>query len=214
MTAFWNKLAELFFPDADCCPFCNSEGGFCENCRTKLKNLRIDDSISAFHYSGIVRDIVRRLKFGGCAYLALPMADLMEEALEIRGDIITCVPLHPRRRRARGYNQSELIAKRLSELTEIPYAPLLIKARNTPPQSLMKSREERQNNIRGAFRLKGNPDLRGKHILLADDVYTTGATAEECSALLIKAGAAAVRIITFAKGGSLWQPQEPCSEEQ
>ncbi|MBR4079181.1 MAG: ComF family protein, partial [Christensenellaceae bacterium] len=135
---------------------------------------------------------------------------LMEEALNLRGDIITCVPLHPIRRRERGYNQSELIAKRLSELTSIPYSPLLIKIRNTPPQSTLKSHAERLDNIHGAFQLKDDPDLSGKHILLADDVFTTGATAEECTALLKSAGAASVRVITFSKGGTSWLPQEPC----
>lgn len=210
---FWNKLTELFFPDADRCPFCDREGGLCEDCRAALKQQRITDGIGVFRYDGIVRELIRRLKFSGHAHLALPMADLMEEALEICGDIITCVPLHPKRRRQRGYNQSELIAKRLSELTGIPYVPLLVKARNTPPQSLMKSRDERIENIRDAFQLKEGPDLSGKHIILTDDVFTTGATARECIALLETAGAASVRIITFSKGGASWQPQEPCSEE-
>lgn len=210
MKIFWNKLADLFFPDADRCPFCNREGGFCETCRTELKKQRIEDDIAVFQYDGIVRDLIHRLKFGGQAYLASPMADLMEEALNLRGDIITCVPLHPIRRRERGYNQSELIAKRLSELTSIPYSPLLIKIRNTPPQSTLKSHAERLDNIHGAFQLKDDPDLSGKHILLADDVFTTGATAEECTALLKSAGAASVRVITFSKGGTSWLPQEPC----
>lgn len=214
MKTFWNKLAELFFPDADRCPFCGREGGFCEECRAALQEQRIADDIAAFHYDGIVRDLIHRLKFSGQAYLASPMADLMEEALILRGDIITFVPLHPRRKRERGYNQSGLIAKRLSELTGIPYAPLLVKVRNTPPQSTMKSRAERLSNISGAFRLKHTPDLQGKNILLVDDVFTTGATAAECIALLKEAGAASVRIITFSRGGSSWQPQEPCSEEQ
>ena len=213
MKTFWNKLAELFFPDADRCPFCGREGGFCEACRTALQEQRITDDIAAFQYDGIVRDLIHRLKFSGHAYLASPMADLMEEALSLCGDIITCVPLHPHRKRERGYNQSELIAKRLAGLTGIPYAPLLIKVRNTPPQSTMKSRPERLANISGAFHLKDLPDLRGKNILLVDDVFTTGATTAECSVLLREAGAESVRIITFSKGGSSWQPQEPCSEE-
>ena len=210
---FWNKLADIFFPEADRCPFCNAEGGFCEKCREALQNQRIEDHAAVFRYDGIVRDLIRRLKFSGQAHLASPMADLIEEAVDLLGDIITCVPLHPRRKRMRGYNQSALIAKRLSELTGIPYAPLIVKTRNTPPQSLMKSRAERLANIRGAFRIKGTPDLTGKHILLTDDVFTTGATAEECITLLKQAGAESVRVITFAKGGALWQPQEHCSEE-
>ena len=210
MKIFRNKLAVLFFPDADRCPFCNAEGGFCERCRTELKKQRIEDASAAFQYNGIVQELIHRLKFGGHAYLASPMADLMEEALNLRGDLITCVPLHPLRKRERGYNQSELLARRLSELTGIPYAPLLIKVRNTPPQSTLKSHTERLDNIRGAFRLKDDPDLSGKHILLTDDVFTTGATAEECTALLKAAGAASVRVITFSKGGTSWLPQEPC----
>lgn len=213
MKTFWNKLADLFFPDADRCPFCGKEGGFCGGCRTELKKQRIEDDVAAFQYDGIVHDLIHRLKFRGKAYLAAPMADLMEEALDLRGDLITCVPLHPIRKRERGYNQSELIARRLSELTDIPYAPLLIKIRNTTPQSMLKTHAERVNNIRDAFRLKNDPDLTGKHILLADDVFTTGATAAECTALLRSAGAASVRIITFSKGGVAWLPQEPCSRE-
>lgn len=192
------KLAELFFPEADRCPVCGREGGFCEACRAALAELRADAG-SAFYYDGIVRDMVHRLKFADQPYLARTMGMLMANLADVQGDLLTCVPLHAGRKRQRGYNQSEEIAREISRRTSIPYGHTLRRLRNTPPQSLMKDRTARSENIKNAFAVLPRAKIHGRKILLVDDVITTGATVEECRKVLLNAGAAEVNVISFAR---------------
>jgi len=214
MTNLWNKLKylleELFFPEADRCPICGKEGGFCETCRDALREQRAGGD-SAFYYGSIVKDMIHRLKFGDQPYLAKIMAELMDEELELSGELITCVPLHKKRRRQRGYNQSEDIAREISHITGIPFRNLLRRIRNTSPQSLLKKRTDRLNNIRDAF-VPLDRDVSGKHILLVDDVITTGATIGECRRILLEAGAASVRRISFARGNDHGNSEDSAQE--
>ena len=199
MNKIFAFLAELFFPAADRCPVCGKEGGFCETCRSQLRELRTGED-AAFYYGGIVKTMIHRLKFRDKAYLAKIMGELMAEELCAEGDVVTAVPLHKKRRRQRGYNQSRLIAETYAELKGLPYEDLLVRVRNTPPQSLLTKRDDRQKNISGAFLPREGSSITGKRILLVDDVVTTGATIGECRTELIKAGAAAVITISFARG--------------
>ncbi len=123
-------------------------------------------------------------------------AHLMEKSLD--ADILIPVPLHPSRERERGYNQSDLLAREISNSTGIPMeAGLLARMRNTPPQVTMNSPEERRRNVVGAFECVGN--VAGKRVLLIDDVVTSGATVAECSAQLRKVGAAGVWVVSLAR---------------
>ena len=125
---------------------------------------------------------------------------------EIPWDILVPVPIHPSRRVARGYNQTELIADEVSRLLRIPVDKTsLIRVHATEKMKGM-TEETRQKNIEGAFAISADAEkseiLRNKNILLIDDVYTTGATADACSKALLGAGAKSVEIATIAAGSN------------
>ena len=114
-------------------------------------------------------------------------------------DVIIPIPLHPSRRRRRGFNQAEIIAGELSELTGIPLrTDVLFRIKKTSPQKSL-GRRERQANMQGAFAVSGSWKAR-KNILLIDDIYTTGATLEKAAKMLKTAGARNVYFLTVSIG--------------
>jgi len=114
-------------------------------------------------------------------------------------DAIIPVPLHRRRLFKRRFNQSAYIAQHLSKLNKIPVDVMsLTRVKATPPQVGL-SRSERQKNVRGAFKVLNNKKIKGKRLVLVDDVFTTGATVEACAKVLLKAGAESVAVLTFAR---------------
>jgi len=114
-------------------------------------------------------------------------------------DRVIPVPLHPSRLRQRGYNQSLLLAREVSQKYLIPLDfTSLRRVRPTPPQTQL-SGAERRKNIRGAFAVQNPEPLAKASILLIDDVFTTGATVEECSKILLRAGAKRVDVLTLAR---------------
>jgi ComF family protein len=116
-------------------------------------------------------------------------------------DFIVPVPLHRLRLKEREFNQSEILASRLAKYFNIPLIKnSLIRTRPTPPQANL-SKEERLKNVNGAFKLRENELLKGKNILLIDDVFTTGSTVDQCAKVLKKEGKAReVGVFTLAKG--------------
>jgi ComF family protein len=113
-------------------------------------------------------------------------------------DIIVPVPLHPARLRERGFNQASLLAELLGARISIPSKPLLQRIRYTTTQTAL-DRAERMENLHNAFRLRKNADVRGLHVLLIDDVLTTGSTLSECARVLKRAGAISVYAATAAR---------------
>lgn len=120
-------------------------------------------------------------------------------------DLVTWVPIHPRKLKLRGYNQAELLAKALSFNLGLPCMDLLSKKKETKPQSKL-NREERLKNILGVFEPKPSIMVFGKRILLVDDVITTGATASECARVLKKMGAEKVYVLALARGTGTQRP--------
>jgi ComF family protein len=109
------------------------------------------------------------------------------------------VPLHPRRRRERGFNQAELLALALARGTGLEVSPgLLVRRRDTSSQAGL-SAASRRRNVTGAFAARHRPRLVGRTLVLVDDVITTGATAAACARVLKQAGAAEVRLVTVAR---------------
>ena len=113
-------------------------------------------------------------------------------------DLITAVPISKKRMKERGYNQSELIARKIAKIMEVPYMNLLLKNQETKRQSEL-SRIERMINIQNSFDFNNKYDIKGKKILLIDDVFTTGSTVNECSKVLKKSGSTSIEVAVIAK---------------
>jgi competence protein ComFC len=128
------------------------------------------------------------------------MAQGCEEFLkQCHVDLIVPVPLHPKRLRWRGFNQSLLLARQVSRLYGVPVDPfVLCRARETAPQTLL-AEDERRKNVRGAFAVHPEKSLKKQKVLLVDDVYTSGATVNECSRALVQGGATEVTVLTLAR---------------
>ena len=156
------------------------------------------------HYEGLIPAILAQFKYRGHSRLAKPLGDLLagyrDPDLSFADyGLVIPVPLHPRRLRQRGFNQSLLLARRISRRHSLPLDfTALRRIRPTVPQTEL-SAAERQKNIRGAFAISDPRPVNGKNLLLVDDVYTTGATVEECAKVLIKAGARQVDVLTLAR---------------
>jgi len=164
--------------------------------------MEIDGIRSVFRFEGAVRQAVLSFKYKNVKALAAPLARLMEDYLQanpLPADALVPVPLHPRRLRQRGYNQSSLLAGQLSHFGSLPVVEgSLIRLKNTPPQARTKSAEERRSNVAGAFSCR-DQRLEGRRILLIDDVCTFGATLDSCATALKAAGATSVWDMTLAR---------------
>lgn len=159
---------------------------------------------SFFSYASPVASIIRSFKFHG-EFRAGPrfLGNLLERGWmprKIRDvDAVVPVPLHWWRRRERGYNQSRLLARALSRHVGAPLiARKLIRTRYTAQQALLTTKKRRQN-VRGAFKVRHKNAFAHLHVLLVDDVMTSGATADECARMLKKAGAGRVSVLTLAR---------------
>lgn len=163
------------------------------------------EAMRCCQYGIYERTIIFSLKYNGKRYIARHIAEMMRDKLihENRDrsyDLIVPVPLHKRKERQRGFNQTALIGKYLAMELGIECAPeALIRVKETLPMRGL-SPEERKENIAGCFALsEGTKELlAGKRILLIDDFYTTGATAMECRKELLKASPASVGFLAFA----------------
>ena len=182
-----------------------SGGAHCYNCRgSKAKNYKCSVIRSAFMFNASSRGLVHALKYGGADYLAREMGCLMAVRFckypELSAaEIVMPVPLFPKRRRKRGYNQSALLARWLAEETGLMYDETsLARTRDTVSQTKL-GRKGRLANMTGAVACKNPAAVKGKVILLVDDVATTGATLEGCAAALKAAGAKKVFAYTFAR---------------
>jgi len=160
---------------------------------------------SCGRYRGKLKDIVLLCKFHNFPVLADGIARIVfgrfkkEEALWWGVDAIVPVPLHPKRERTRGYNHAQIIAKKLSCLAGIELLDKkLVKVKNVPPQMSL-AVVDRFKSVKGAFVVGDEEGVKGKVLLLVDDVYTTGATVCECASVLLGAGAKEVRAITVAQ---------------
>ncbi len=155
-------------------------------------------------YEAGLRECLLQLKFGGRQRLAATLGKLAFERSIGCGqlgvpDRVVAVPLHRRRRRQRGYNQAELLARTVAHLAGVPLRRgALVKIKDRPPQAEL-SAESRWRNAAGAYRAKIPPSLWGRDFLLIDDVYTTGATVDACTRALLRSGAGAVDVLTVAR---------------
>ncbi len=178
-------------------------GCACDDC---LQNRpAFSKALSACLYEGALKDLILQFKYKGKLALSGDLSGLISDFLYNNTDIIegvdmvTFVPIGRDRMIKRGFNQSKVLAKHLSDSYGIPMADCIEKITFTKNQNEL-SRQERLSNLKDAFRAKGAASLAGFTILVVDDVMTTGATLNECAVALLKAGAGSVRCLTLARG--------------
>ncbi len=210
-------LLDLLYPPV--CGLCGQTDrpAICPECRedfpeelTEVRLFAPDDPLRASHslfpYEGRAAQAVQRLKYERATSLAPAMSEMLADAAVKKGltgfDLLVPVPIHWSRRSMRGFNQSELLAKRFSEPVYSEGA--LKRIRRTRPQVELTALERRRS-MADAFR--ADPAVRGKQVLLLDDVITTGGTAQACARALAAAGAARVEILTFCGESVLPEPQ-------
>lgn len=200
----WSGLAFLGEPCCDTCalPFDYDPGGAarCGGCLAHPP--RYDRLRAAVAYGDIPRTVALKLKYGGRPGVAETMARFMARHADPDGGaILVPVPLHRWRLWRRGYNQAALIAGALARRTGLEARlDLIHRVRRTPPLRGMNPRE-RRDALRGAFRIppEREAEVKGRAVLLIDDVYTTGATANGCARALKRAGAARVDVLAWAR---------------
>ncbi len=157
-----------------------------------------------FSKGSAYRKLIHNLKYKGDKKSGIQLGKLFGKAIVKQSeypqiDCIIPVPLHPKKFKKRGYNQSVCIAKGLSETLEVPYiSNVLIRTVNTQTQT-RKSKEERWRNVSGTFAVLNPKSIENKHILLVDDVITTGATIENCAITLLKAASCKISIACLAR---------------
>lgn len=177
----------------------------CANCRGR--RFAFTRAFAARRSRGVVHDAIVRFKYHGSFALRRPLAAWLEESLTLAcqspgsmtPDALVPVPLHATRRRERGFNQAAVLARLVGHATGLPvWENGLRRVRRTEIQMRL-DRDARQSNLHGAFVAPRPADVRGRRLLLVDDVFTTGATAHECARTLRRAGAAEVAVIVVAR---------------
>jgi ComF family protein len=175
----------------------------CSNCLGRA--LHFDCAVTRYMSRGVVRDFIHRFKYDREFYLRHPLAAWAAEALEderLRApaiDAFVPVALHATRFRERDFNQAAEISRLLTRRSGVPTLPALKRVRYTTTQTRL-DRHERMENLRNAFRVRHTSRVKSRHLVLVDDIFTTGSTVDECARVLRHAGAASVRVITVARG--------------
>jgi ComF family protein len=201
-----NSLVKISSPRCPVCgiPFVSKveEDHLCGEC---LKKRPYFDALAApYLYEGGIMHAIHQVKYQGKTHIAESLGGLLapfarERFGETKGFLMMPVPLHPRRLRERGFNQSLVLAGSVGPVlgTRLDFMSLR-RVKYTQPQTGLK-RDERQRNVKGAFGIGGSPDMKGKTVILVDDVATTGNTLNECARVLKKAGCDRIYCLTLAR---------------
>ena len=200
------QIISYIFPNV--CGICGKicENSLCPSCSVKLKKIAKYEieSISnknfsylayLFKYSGIIRE--KLIVYKTFSKIIIKNKKICRFIKSY--DIIISVPIHKKRFRQRGYNQSELLAREISRNLEVPIEKeVLIKTKNNNAQSTLNKSERIKNTI-DVYAIINSEKVKNKKVLLVDDIYTTGSTANECSRMLKQAGASEIAVLTIAK---------------
>ena len=208
-----NKIINVFYPQI--CGFCGKKINTRYTCRkclniieyyqeivvisANIENKWYDQLFSALKYNGFLKNKMLAYKFHNYKYLGMTFAELLTHIIlkyDINADFIIEVPISKERLRERGYNQSAIIAKKVAEFTKIKYQKdILIKTKNNLRQSELDV-NKRKENVKDAYSTKNIEKIKNKKIILIDDIFTTGATLNECAKILKQSGAQEVIALT------------------
>jgi ComF family protein len=196
----WTQVEFLGEGGCSCCglPLEATEESTCARCLAQPP--KIARARAAVAYDDLARSLAIRLKYGRKVAIARTMAHYMAPLVRAEGNsLLVPVPLHRTRLWSRGFNQSALVARELSRRIGVATdAFLLRRTRRTPPLKGM-SPLQRRKTVAGAFAVADVARVKGKTIVLVDDVLTTGSTAEACAGVLKRAGAARVELVSWAR---------------
>lgn len=211
--ALLKKASDFLFPRHLVCHCCDREAvvneyGICSECEKELElapNIGlieyVDGHASGLLYRGAAANAIKSFKYDGQLYKKEMFIPFMQIPAEWAFDYVISVPLHPKRERSRGYNQSEVLASAVAARYGLKSSrEFLSRKRDTPKQALMNT-VERSKNLKDAF--SASPDVKGRGFLLIDDVYTTGATLSECARTLKKQGAVRVYALTACSAANV-----------
>jgi ComF family protein len=194
------KLPWILPPFCQRCGKPQSSGGLCPACWGRQTD--IDGIRSVFRFEGAIRQAIHELKYRNLKAISGCLATLLANYLQsepVKGEILVPVPLHHRRLRERGYNQSSLLVGELGKIIALPVIDdSLWRLKDSPPQARTTTVEERRRNVKKAFACRDDK-LNGENVILIDDVCTSGATLEACAGVLKSAGAASVWGLTLAR---------------
>lgn len=211
-------VLDLLYPPK--CPFCRGvlddpRAPVCPACQPTLPWLDHKDAFrrvdhtdgcwSVLEYRDAVRDCVHRFKFQPIPAYAQPLGLLMAQCVrdhgELEPDLITWVPLSRKSLRRRGFDQARRLAETVGGQLSLPVCPTLQKVRHTRRQSRLDTPAQRRANVLGAYAPRPDTGVRGRRVLLVDDVVTSGATLSACAEELRRAGVAHVWCLTLAQAG-------------
>ena len=210
-----DDVKNILFANKDICYLCkdkiDNKAYICEDCKSKLEWIGARSKIEFKYmdtcsyilvYNRFLRDTLSDFKFNGKNYLYKPLGHIMVQGarqMDIGDhiDLVLYIPSHRRKEALRGYNQAQLLAKYISQSLDIPLSRKnLIKIRKTREQSGL-NKIERMSNLKKSFQIRDKREIKGKNILLIDDIITTGVTLEEASRLLLENGARKVTGLTL-----------------
>ena len=184
-------------------PVCRHCGRPLYSCTCYREEFSFERCVSPFVYTKSIRRGIHRLKFNrgvssASFFASFTAATVRREYKNYAIDIIASVPMHSSDMHRRGYNQAALLANHIGELMQLPVSNnILAKPKKNNLQHSL-PRSDRRENVRGVFRVARPDKVRGRTVLLCDDIITTGATLDECAAMLLEAGAARVLCVTAA----------------
>lgn len=188
----------------DICPVCGAYD-YHDPCRVCLQNsFQFDQARSVFRFDAVIQKLIHDLKYDEMKRVAGLFGEFAEIYLHrfqpfASVDIIAPVPLHKVKKRARGFNQAQLLTAEISRRMDWRHEPNLIRRSRFTETQTMLGRVERQENVRAAFSLHPKIDVKNKNILIVDDVFTTGSTVNSISALLKSKEAERVFVLTIAR---------------
>jgi len=196
--------SELAFLEGELCPVCGTplHLGICDTCAGS--QFVFDKAVSIFSFNPVCQSLIHHLKYkdmvGVGRYLGAKAAEYCKERNPFSDiDLVAPIPLHPVRLRHRGFNQAGVIARAFARQMKLSYVPhLVVRARYTQTQTKL-NRVQRQKNVSQAFRVKKPHLVQGRTILIMDDVFTTGATANSVAKALLNRGAERVYVLTIAR---------------